>query len=203
MAILFYALTGMLGSLPGMDGLERQHVSDSSPHAGVNCTSNEECSLLGVCIDRKCECDHGWSGVDCGVLNLLPVVHGSGYNLTGQTPPISSWGANIFPAPKGSLTKGDTGMADPDVDIWHMLAAEFEGHCDISHWSPNSAIIHAVSTTGADGPYTRQGWVCPVCFRFCVRVRVRCGCAGAGACGCGCAWSTGLCRRVRVAIRIY
>jgi len=42
-----------------------------------------------------------------------------------------------------------------------MYAAEFEGHCDISHWSPNSAIVHAVSTTGADGPYVKKDVAVP------------------------------------------
>ena len=70
----------------------------------------------------------------------MPVKRGTGYNLTGETPPTSTWGANIFP--------GDGGA-------WHMYAAEFENNCDISSWSPNSAIVHATSTTGPDGPYTR------------------------------------------------
>lgn len=78
----------------------------------------------------------------------MPVVRGSGYNLTGATPAVSSWGANIFPASPGSNT-------------WHMYAAEFEENCDISHWSPNSAIIHAISTTGADGPYSRKDVAVP------------------------------------------
>lgn len=38
-----------------------------------------------------------------------------------------------------------------------MYVAEFENHCDISRWSPNSAIVQAVSTSGPEGPYTRVG----------------------------------------------
>jgi hypothetical protein len=37
-----------------------------------------------------------------------------------------------------------------------MYAAEFENKCGISHWSPNSAIVHATSTTGPAGPYSRK-----------------------------------------------
>ena len=42
----------------------------------------------------------------------MPVVRGSGYNLTGATPAVSSWGANIFPASPGSNT-------------WHMYVTNY------------------------------------------------------------------------------
>eukprot|EP00035_Acanthoeca_spectabilis_P010978 m.193721 g.193721 ORF g.193721 m.193721 type:complete len:142 (-) comp15187_c0_seq17:760-1185(-) len=35
------------------------------------------------------------------------------------------------------------------------MYAEFENNCDISKWSPNSAIVHAVSSVGPEGPYMR------------------------------------------------
>eukprot|EP00041_Stephanoeca_diplocostata_P038457 m.1517851 g.1517851 ORF g.1517851 m.1517851 type:complete len:1260 (-) comp25219_c0_seq4:160-3939(-) len=117
----------------------------------ATCTSDEDCSLLGVCMAAgTCKCDPGWTGDDCGRLRLLPVVRGSGYNLTNQDPPVNSWGANIFPA-------DDTTDASRynSTSTWHMYAAEFENSCDISHWSPNSAIVHAVSSTGPLGPYKR------------------------------------------------
>jgi hypothetical protein len=37
-----------------------------------------------------------------------------------------------------------------------MYVAEFENNCDISHWSPNSAIVHATSSKGPAGPYEKQ-----------------------------------------------
>lgn len=105
------------------------------------CTTDLDCSLNGICVDASCACDSGWRGADCGVVNLAPAVLGSGYNRTGELPqPTSSWGANIFP--------------DEDTpDKWHMYASEFTEHCDIRNWSPNSRIVHTVSTTGALGPY--------------------------------------------------
>lgn len=115
--------------------------------AYARCTSDEDCSLLGTCEqDGSCRCSAGWTGADCGVLKLSPAEKGTGYNLTGANPPISSWGANIFEADDGA---------------WHMYAAEFEEHCDVSKWSPNSAVIHAVSKNGAEGPYTRVQEVIP------------------------------------------
>lgn len=80
------------------------------------------------------------------------MVRGSGYNLTDQTPPVNSWGANIFPESQ-TADSWHHGSAS----TWHMYAAEFENNCDISHWSPNSAIVHAVSSSGPLGPYERRG----------------------------------------------
>ena len=111
------------------------------------CKIDEDCSLLGRCdaATSTCKCDAGWRGADCGELELLPAAPSSGYNLTAQG--ISTWGANIFPV---------HGSEDGDGDEWHMLASEFENKCGIDHWSPNSAIVHATSTSGAAGPYKRQ-----------------------------------------------
>eukprot|EP00039_Didymoeca_costata_P004845 m.76552 g.76552 ORF g.76552 m.76552 type:complete len:395 (-) comp12563_c0_seq6:24-1208(-) len=113
---------------------------------GAPCQTDIQCSLNGECVDGICICDEGWSAPDCGVLNLMPAVNNSGYNLTGLNPPVSSWGANIFSDAK---------------NIWHMYASEFENHCDISHWSPNSHVIHATSSTGPLGPYSKVGEAVP------------------------------------------
>lgn len=139
---------------------ESNHVSGFKgslpPPIGTNCTIDEECSLQGICGGKAagvCACDPGWRGADCGQLDLLPAVRGSGYNLTGKALPISSWGANIFPATAdGTQVHAGGGAAT----TWHMYVSEFENHCDISHWSPNSAVVHSVSTSGPAGPYNRQ-----------------------------------------------
>eukprot|EP01048_Picozoa_sp_COSAG05_P010827 COSAG05_NODE_978_length_6327_cov_7.588150_3_plen_435_part_00 len=118
------------------------------PPPGVGCKVDEDCSLLGRCGLTKpgvCDCDPGWNGPDCGQLKLLPAVPGSGYNLTGQNPAVSSWGANIFPS-----------SGDPNSMSWVMYVSEFQNSCDISHWSPNSAIVRATSSTGPAGPYSRD-----------------------------------------------
>lgn len=115
----------------------------------AGCTRDEDCSLLGTCnvAAAACKCDAGWRGSECGELALLPAAQHSGYNLTRQG--ISTWGANIFPAATAIDDNADAGE-------WHMLVAEFENHCGIDHWSPNSAIVHATSMSGPAGPYTRQ-----------------------------------------------
>jgi hypothetical protein len=118
----------------------------------VQCHSDEDCSLLGVCSGSSgvCQCDVGWTGADCGQLDLAPAQPNSGLNETASG--ISSWGANIFPAAEAGGGGGDS---------WHMLAAEFENKCGISRWSPNSAIVLATSDRGAAGPYKRRKVVVP------------------------------------------
>jgi hypothetical protein len=133
----------MVGSASGL----LNHVLSER---AMGCSTDEDCSLLGVCASGRCLCDPGWSGADCGQLSLLPVRHGTGYNLTGSTPATSSWGANIFPSSSDTMSQ-----------TWHMLASEFENHCDISRWSPNSAIVHAVSSVGPEGPYVRKAVAVP------------------------------------------
>lgn len=112
------------------------------------CSTDEDCSLLGICSDSgMCQCDTGWSGADCGRLDLAPAQPNSGFNETASG--VSTWGANIF----AEDTEGG--------ESWHMLAAEFENKCDISKWSPNSAIVLATSSSGALGPYERRKVVVP------------------------------------------
>ena len=115
------------------------------------CVTDEDCSLNGLCTSSTCVCDSGWRGDDCGLVHLAPVVLGSGYNLTGDERPTSSWGANIFP---------DEDLAQ-NPNTWHMYASEFTEHCDIRHWSPNSRIVHTVSTSGPLGPYSFANEVVP------------------------------------------
>jgi hypothetical protein len=55
--------------------------SDGGTHA---------CSLNGECVNSICNCDKGWKGDSCGLLDLNPqptVAYGYG----GLTPNTSSW----------------------------------------------------------------------------------------------------------------
>lgn len=42
-------------------------VDDALPCSVHLCRSASECSMRGICIDGKCECDSGYSGLDCSV----------------------------------------------------------------------------------------------------------------------------------------
>ena len=44
-------------------------VRSSSPA----CTNDEDCLLNGACSSGACTCDKGWTGPDCGELNLAKV----------------------------------------------------------------------------------------------------------------------------------
>jgi len=108
--------------------------------AATRCASDLDCSLNGVCAAGAgtCACDAGWSGADCGVLDVRPAVRGSGYNLTGRG--TSSWGGRV--------------VRDPaDAGLHHLFVAEFTGGCGLDSWSPMSRIVRAESRTGSAGPY--------------------------------------------------
>ena len=103
------------------------------------CNVDEDCSLNGVCTPRGlCQCDKGWTGDDCGALDLRPAKVNSGYNLTAQG--TSSWGSTIVHDPR-------------DDGLYHLFAAEFEHGCGLDYWAPYSRIIRAESRNGPTGPY--------------------------------------------------
>lgn len=104
--------------------------------AVYSCTTDEDCSLLGVCSGGVCQCSKGWRGEDCGTLDLLPapVPPLNGYNV----PNTSSWGAGV--------------LADPGTGLYQMFVAEFVNHCGLQTWHNNSRIIRATSSNPT-GPY--------------------------------------------------
>ncbi|PHH77096.1 hypothetical protein CDD83_4169 [Cordyceps sp. RAO-2017] len=102
------------------------------------CSSDDGCSLNGVCRQGACLCDPGWKGEDCGALDVRPAKRTNGYNLTGSG--TSSWGSAI--------------VRDPwDRGLHHLLVAEFTNRCGLDFWSPYSRIVRAESRSGPAGPY--------------------------------------------------
>ncbi|OAA40410.1 Glycosyl hydrolase family 43, five-bladed beta-propellor domain protein [Beauveria brongniartii RCEF 3172] len=105
------------------------------------CATDEDCSLNGLCnlvSGGICACDAGWTGPDCGALDLRPAKRRSGYNRTGEG--TSSWGARIVRDPS-------------DSQLHHLFAAEFAHGCGLDYWAPYSRIVRAESREGAAGPY--------------------------------------------------
>lgn len=105
-----------------------------------SCTSDEDCSLNGVCGKTGvCKCDPAWTGDDCGALDIRPAKRPSGYNLTAEG--TSSWCSKI--------------VKDPwEKNLYHLFASEFTHGCGLDYWAPYSRIIRAESHTGPAGPYT-------------------------------------------------
>ena len=67
--------------------------------AAFACTTDLDCSLNGLCVSGRCQCDTPWIGERCGLLDLRPgeagmhdvplcAYHGDGPNFT-------SWGGSV------------------------------------------------------------------------------------------------------------
>lgn len=102
------------------------------------CSSDNDCSLNGICKGCKCMCDAGWKGSDCGILDLYPASRSGGYNHTDSD--VSSWGGSIVRDPE-------------DPKLYHMFFSVFASYCPLKSWMPFSTIAHATSKTGPAGPY--------------------------------------------------
>ncbi len=97
--------------------------------------------------DGKCKCSAGWVGVECAVLDLVPLGTNPGgkkdiNKSTGRA--ISSWGGSV--------------VFDPARSEYSMYAAEMAAGCGIDAWLSNSVIVHSTSKDPA-GLYKRQGLV--------------------------------------------
>lgn len=113
---------------------------------GLACTTDEDCNLNGICQKNTCACDPGWTGTDCGKLDLIPGPRANGYNRTDEG--ISSWCNGI--------------IRDPHKpDLYHLFISEFTHGCGLDYWSPYSHIIRAESETGPLGPYTSKQEIVP------------------------------------------
>jgi hypothetical protein len=91
--------------------------------------------MNGFCRGGSCQCDKGWKGTSCNLLDLKPLstpIQGA----YGYSPNVTSWGGNpIF------------------VDgQYHLYVAEMVNHCGLCNWIQNSRVIHATSND-LFGPY--------------------------------------------------
>ena len=53
----------------------------------TTCSADDDCSLLGRCVDGNCVCNAGWTGAHCSVADLEPLDPTLGY----QNDSIASW----------------------------------------------------------------------------------------------------------------
>ncbi|KAF2853906.1 hypothetical protein T440DRAFT_293199 [Plenodomus tracheiphilus IPT5] len=111
------------------------------------CSADDDCSLNGLCTSHHCICDPGWTGPDCGRLDLSPATRGTGYNHTTYTSPThykpngnSSWGGQII-------------QDRTNPTLFHLLVDQFAHGCGLSAWRPTSFVARAESHSGPQGPY--------------------------------------------------
>lgn len=112
--------------------------------ASDNTECKNQCQLNGECVKSQnqqpvCVCDRGWTGIDCGTLNLdlnATIAYGM-----GATPNTSSWG-------------GGPPAYDKSTGTFHLFLSEIAGHCGMTTWSRMSQGTHAVSKN-IEGPYTK------------------------------------------------
>jgi ribosomal protein S18 acetylase RimI-like enzyme len=104
--------------------------------AAAPCTSDEGCSLNGVCgAGGVCACDAGWRGDSCGELAVVAGSAALGYH-NASAGVGASWGANAV-------------FAD---GAWHAFVAEMTHNCTLNDYGSNSRIIRATSTAGPRAP---------------------------------------------------
>ena len=114
------------------------------------CSSDEDCSLNGVCDSAtgECECDKPWHGAtDCSRLVFKPAPVSScgkacAYHAMAQQ--NTSWGGSV-------LHHNGT---------YFMAAAEMEGGCTLGQWQTNSQVALAVSSTPL-APYSKLSVAVP------------------------------------------
>jgi len=101
------------------------------------CSSRIDCELNGACMNGHCECDPGWTGDSCGILDVLPAKFPGVWPVHPHTPPKSgplggvpvpiSWGASMIEDSGTWHLFVDTCCYNPQT-ILHDL-----GGCLISH----------------------------------------------------------------------
>lgn len=116
------------------------------------CTTDEDCSLNGLCTLSTCNCDPGWTGPDCGRLDLSPATRWTGYNHTNTS--SSSTSSPHYNTRGNSSWGGQIVQDTADPSLFHLLVDQFAHGCGLGAWRPSSFVVRAESRTGPQGPYT-------------------------------------------------
>ena len=109
-------------------------TADRTPH----CKTVEDCHRAGFCntTTGECKCAKGFGGDTCEGLQMESFACGDGglCLANGST----TWGGSVVQADDGSF---------------HMYAAMMVDNLTLTDWLTASVVLHAVSQTGAAGPY--------------------------------------------------
>ncbi len=143
-----YATKSTAGSFYYFDWFPTLQMQVVSGRLGWSCDGidKRECSHNGQCRLGKCECDVGWKGHACEILDVKPVnIKKMGFKSKYQGYNRTSWGGAVI----------------QHSQEWHMWASEIQSGCGMDAWCQNSQIVHAVSRISAGGPYLREEVVFP------------------------------------------
>jgi hypothetical protein len=100
-----------------------------------SCATNSDCLLLGACdVEGVCRCRQGFTGTECGQLDFDVAPNHLGY----QNSSASTWG----------------GLPVRVNGEWHMYVSMMLGDCPLGTFNNNSEIVHLVSASGWQGPYS-------------------------------------------------
>ena len=127
-------------------------ISRANPSTAlVDCATDVDCSLNGVCAGGSCVCDAPWGGAACAVLTFAATPP-SGRNIYNSSDPRNTWGGPIAgPGPdgkyhayvplyeKGSLWHVEAtlhGVADAPAGPW-----DFSARPNISSTAINPAFL--------------------------------------------------------------
>ena len=146
----------MLGA--AFEVITTAHFLLASTNLPFRCSSDEDCSLNGLCGNHgrdgetSCVCDAAWVGDACDSLALIPVPADTKGRVWPPSSNTSGWGANI-------LFRNAS---------WHMVSSEIADHCGLHTWTHNSFLRHSVSVTvdgkvneALAGPYVAREVVMP------------------------------------------
>jgi hypothetical protein len=101
-------------------------------HGASACQTDDDCLLLGSCDAGACKCRQGFTGPECGQLDLAAAPATLGYrNLSAST-----W---------GGLPLNVRGK-------WHMYVSMMAGDCPLGTFNNNSFIAHLAGDSWG-GPY--------------------------------------------------
>ena len=123
---------------------DRQVSGSVTKYPGSKCTTDMECSLNGQCKNHSCDCDRGWKGDACDMLDFKPMESKEQILQGAYRGGYASWGASVI---------FDNGK-------YHMFVAEMAGHCGLNSYTYNSVVVHAVADDPS-GPFIRDRVVVP------------------------------------------
>eukprot|EP01043_Picozoa_sp_COSAG02_P005814 COSAG02_NODE_160_length_32694_cov_18.496947_8_plen_261_part_00 len=143
---LLLLATAMAAAIPGRAATRSYaELHDSAGPAAAG-TGPPPCSLNGV--GSPCKCDPGWTGANCGQLDLLPApalasqVTALSATTTRNSAANSTWGISV--------------VGPDETGRYHGYMTEIANSCPLGDYGFASQIVHMTAAHPL-GPWARQG----------------------------------------------